>query len=400
MKIGTFAKKHNVSMHTIRHYLDLELLLAEKIGTQYSFTTEDSRDMEEIKELKRLKFSLEEIQKIFVYKRLDGKKTIGFNEHFRLFLENKKEELRRHMEDIEETLSYVDKKIYQLKASESKRRQLNFPINMVVYLRCAHCGSELNLYEANIENNMVTSGNFICSCGYKITIQNGIIVDKSAVKNKDTPSKNEYYEKTSPKFINYIFKSIETLMKAIEKEDVEKKVILELSHCSGFFLMKYMPYLPKESTYILVDYDFNRLYDLKRNLEANSDHKNFIFLCCDFDKLPLMNNLISLVIDCFTNKEHAKKDGRVFKDNILPLIKSGGHTACIYTYFSPSDLYSNEVQGKDKDIYNKEHLLTMLESGGVHRVYLKERETAEQGNGYNSAGKGVNYQHLIYLGSK
>src|SRR5690554_5173275 len=114
MRIGAFAKKHNISVDTIRYYLNLQLLLAEKDGAQYYFTEEDSKDLQEIMELKNLKFSLSEIQNILTYKRLASNKANDFKEHFREFLEEKKKEIMTQKEELDETLNYINGKIEEV----------------------------------------------------------------------------------------------------------------------------------------------------------------------------------------------------------------------------------------------------------------------------------------------
>src|SRR5690606_25036672 len=122
MRIGAFAKKHNISVDTVRYYLDLQLLLAEKDGAQYRFTEEDSKDLKEIMELKKLKFSLGEIQKILTYKRLASNKAIDFKEHFMEFLEEKKRELLSKKEELDEILNFINGKIEEV---DNELRNLN-----------------------------------------------------------------------------------------------------------------------------------------------------------------------------------------------------------------------------------------------------------------------------------
>ena len=58
MRIGEFAQKHNTTHDTIRHYLDMGLLITEKKGGHYRFDESDSWDLENIIELKSMGFFL------------------------------------------------------------------------------------------------------------------------------------------------------------------------------------------------------------------------------------------------------------------------------------------------------------------------------------------------------
>ena len=48
MKIGEFAKKHDVTIDTVRHYINEGLLTPLRDNTQYSFSEIDDRAMESI----------------------------------------------------------------------------------------------------------------------------------------------------------------------------------------------------------------------------------------------------------------------------------------------------------------------------------------------------------------
>lgn len=48
MKIGEFAKKHDVTIDTVRHYINEGLLTPLRDNTQYSFSEIDDRDARNI----------------------------------------------------------------------------------------------------------------------------------------------------------------------------------------------------------------------------------------------------------------------------------------------------------------------------------------------------------------
>lgn len=400
MKIGAFAKKHSVSIDTVRHYIDMQLLLAEKVGTQYHFTPEDSKDLEEILELKALDFSLAEIQNILGYRRLASNQTVEYRNHLRSFLNNKKEEVQRRQQELEGKIVYLEGKLFELEMEEKNKKILGLPISMIGSLTCPHCSRALILAGGLIENNMIITGKIHCSCQFHLVIENGIIIDQKSIRKKDLPTKKEYYDKTPASFINFIFKSMATLIKLIETRGIEKKHILEISNCCGFFLMQYLPYLKESTTYIVVDYDYKRLQELKNNLELHHQHNSFVFLCCNFDQLPLTEELLDLVIDNFSAKIHADKKGTLLTDSISPLLKTGGHLGGIYSYYQESPGMDSNIVGEWKDFYTKECYINMLQASGMKTITAKETGPITEGGAYHTQVAGMEYCHLIYLGKK
>lgn len=87
------------------------------------------------------------------------------------------------------------------------------------------------------------------------------------------------------------------MIENIQNSPVVKNTILELDRCVGFFLMQFLYLLEPETTYIIVDYDLNRLQSLKKELEQSTDHENFVFLCCDYNKLPLADQTVNCIVD-------------------------------------------------------------------------------------------------------
>ena len=64
MKIGKFGEVNNISIDTIRHYMDLSLIIPEK-GGQFFLMMYCQRDLKLILHYKDLGFSLNEIKNYF-----------------------------------------------------------------------------------------------------------------------------------------------------------------------------------------------------------------------------------------------------------------------------------------------------------------------------------------------
>lgn len=98
MKISKFAEVNTVSVDTIRHYIDLGLIIPEKKGGHYFFDEYCQKDMELILEYKRLGFSLNEIKDLFLYKNLgksiDYEKNTFYQSLFKLKYEKIEQEIK------------------------------------------------------------------------------------------------------------------------------------------------------------------------------------------------------------------------------------------------------------------------------------------------------------------
>lgn len=64
MNISEFVEKHNTTLDTVKHYINLKLLTPNKRNNWYFFTSKESEDFNNIIHLKSLGFSLKLIQKI------------------------------------------------------------------------------------------------------------------------------------------------------------------------------------------------------------------------------------------------------------------------------------------------------------------------------------------------
>ena len=61
MKIGQFARESNVSIDTLRYYMELGLLVPCKKGGHYEFDDSCKEDLHEILQLKEIGFSLKNV---------------------------------------------------------------------------------------------------------------------------------------------------------------------------------------------------------------------------------------------------------------------------------------------------------------------------------------------------
>ncbi len=404
MKIGKFAQMHNVTQDTVRHYLDLGLLVTEKNGGQYKFRDSDCRDIKKIIELKNLGFSLNDVQKILTMQRISGENTNSFRKLYLSFLENKRKEVDNIILNINNLNNNLKEEIYKIKCLENSNVQkLGFSLNSLHLLQCPECNKQLTLSAGTIEINNIIEANIQCDCGFTAEIKDGIYIDKRSVRTKllhgeKMPSKEEYLEATTHSYSNFLYKGMAALVEHISSLGREPKYIVELDNCVGFFLMQYIKYLPQNSTYILIDYDYERLTNLKRDLENYYKHKNFIFLCCNYDKLPLKSSSVDMVIDYMMTSNYELNTGTKLYDIILPKLKVNGIIGGVY-------LYSEKISNTDKVIeteglYDKDKIFKLLNNYNIETLNSTLIGPLTDGKSYNrDVGGKHNYQGT-YIGEK
>ena len=186
------------------------------------------------------------------------------------------------------------------------------------------------------------------------------------------PTKKEFLNAASPKFINFYYNGMAKSIDYILRYTKEPKYILELDHCVGSFLMQYIKNLPKDSTYILVCYDKDRLTNIKTNIEFHYSHSNFIFLCCDVDRLPIGNSSVDLIIDHGMTKIYAETEDKSLPIICSSLMKENGILVGTYHYFDKKSKDFESLLPKKKEVYNRENQnLERLEDASFEKLEIK-----------------------------
>ena len=406
MRIGEFAQKHGITQDTIRHYLDMGLLVAEKKGGQYRFVDADSKDVEKIIELKQLDFSLTEIQKILTYQRISGTNTDVFRGLLLAFLEDKKKEVAIELQKYNKMNDFIRDKIHEIKEESNENSQrLGFPINSLHLLVCPNCRGSLNMTEGTVEKSMVIEAVMQCECGYRAVIENGIYIDRTAVRTKlmngkAMPTKEEYLKSCSHTHVNFLYKGITALIEFINKYGEKPQYIMELANCVGLFLLQHIKYLSPGTTQILIDYDLDRISQLKKNLEMYYGHRNFIFLCCDFHRLPIDNSVVDIIVDYGETKVYAAETGNYLPDIVLPMLRQGGLYASSFQYLGQKSKDNSGLPKVVKEYMNREMVLEKIDT-----LQLEELEMTDIGPIYENNPQITDLNEIelyqgVYIGRK
>lgn len=388
MKIGKFAEKYGVTLDAVRYYLERGLLVAQKRGEQYFFTDADGKDLEKIIELKNMEFSLNAISDLLTVQRLSGENTDVFRNYYMPYLIRQKDEIDSEVLRLKVLAGTISSRIDDLRQEDKKTAMtLGLPLSSLEILVCPGCKTGLHLKEGTLQDNMVIKADLTCGCGYSARISEGIFIDDTAVRKKlmddrPMPTKEEFLKSSSQTYINYLYQTMAAMMKYLDFTDEKPGYILELNNCVGFFLLQYISYLPENTVYVLVDYDLERMERLKKNLEMYYRHKKFIFLCCDYDQLPLKDRAMDAMVDFGMTRHYKIETRRYLPDIILDRLRPQGKYVSSSIYFGEASKVSPRTRDPKRE-YCPDTQMKKLKDAG-----LEIRDHCSVGPAYQEKSSG------------
>lgn len=252
---------------------------------------------------------------------------------------------------------------------------------------------------------MITSGSIQCKCNFTAKIENGIYIDERDVRQKTIlgkkmPTKKEYLDIASTKYINFYYNGMAKSIDYINKYAKSPKYILELDSCVGSFLMQYIEDLPKESTYILNCYDIERLTNAKTNIELNYSHGNFIFLCCEANQLPIGGSKIDLAIDHGKTNDFYRSHKKELSGVIAHLLKDQGLIVGAFRYVDNKSKDFKTLPRPLQDRYNKDKIIHNLQEAGFQKIEALDIGPVVEDNHLSRDVKGKELFMTVYIGKK
>jgi DNA-binding transcriptional MerR regulator len=302
VKIGKFAENNELSIDTIRHYMDLGLVVPEKQGGQYYFDEKCQKALNELIDLKSMGFSLNEVKTIFLFRSLGKLTPYQEDEYYKSFFSNKHKNVEEEICKLSEIKLKLEEKMQELSKEVSKNKyKIGINIKTLDIFRCLKCQGQLMLSDGNITNNEIIDGKLSCNCGEEYLIKSGILmVENSHIEEQFKGNYDyirEYINFTDTEFLSNIYRGLQWIESKVDFTSFSNKVLLELGTGMGIFLRYVYDKLPEDSLYIAVDHDINRHHLVKNMLEMSDCRRNIIFICSDFLKVPIKEKSIDVLID-------------------------------------------------------------------------------------------------------
>ncbi len=405
VRIGKFAESNNLTVDTVRHYMDLGLIIPEMQGGQYYFDDRCKSDLEDILSLKGMGFTLNEIKSIFIFRRLGNLTPYEQNQYYKTFFESKYKSIEQEIDNLKGIRNNLKFKIQELNNyNKEQKNKIGIDFKNLNIFKCLKCKEDLILSKGSIDKNQVIDGVLRCNCGVEYNIEDGILIINDNLNNYgfkfDSNYIEEYISLTDIKYLDNIYKNLEWVHKKIEFDGFANKIILELGSGVGFFLRNIYNELPDNSIYIAVDNDLGRHKFLKGMLELTDCNKNIIFICSDFTKIPIQDKSIDVLVDISGSSNYAFLNEKFLLDEIDNYVKEFAWLIGSYIIFK-----NFSVNSKIDDKYRKSFILNNIKEEiknlNYEPIYEKVSEPLGKGGKYEDYFvKGEEVYSYLYYGKR
>ena len=119
LRIGAFCRRFNIAASTVRYYIHRGILIPETRNGQYLFSESCIQDMQQIMELKELRFSLDEIHGLLTLRRKFNLTQKADAESYLHMLYLQKERLTQQLENARRQEVLLDQIQQELTESSS-----------------------------------------------------------------------------------------------------------------------------------------------------------------------------------------------------------------------------------------------------------------------------------------
>ena len=119
LRIGAFCRRFNIAASTVRYYIHRGILVPETRNAQYLFSGSCVQDIQQIMELKELRFSLDEIHGLLTLRRKFNLAQKEDADSYLHMLYRQKERLAQQLENARRQEALLDQTQQELMGSSS-----------------------------------------------------------------------------------------------------------------------------------------------------------------------------------------------------------------------------------------------------------------------------------------
>lgn len=336
MKIGEFAKKHSVTVDTVRHYINEGLLTPLRENTQFSFSEIDDRVMDSIILLKSMNFKLEEMKSYLLFQTMYTNNTFSYLGNFRKKFEDKLEENKQEIKRLQYMNDLIEK---QIGTSHDVEFTRGIALSMLSDLICPDCSEELELDATSISHNEIIEGKLVCpKCGRTYYIRYGFMsdqpIDEPEYLGGVAELAEHYLERNDE---NYVLKMREIFQKVADitkNNSVGAKNILIDGESTEFINSSILRTIPKDARL------FARVREnitMKAFLE-DLFPKNTVFYVGDIQNVPFKVPMDYMFLQDYDIDTYFKK-----RYDSYPYLAPNAKIDCFKTYiYGEQEVFPNE----------------------------------------------------------
>lgn len=383
MRIGMFAKSNNLSIDTVRYYIDLKLIHPIRKGKYYYFEKEQQEQLNRLLFLKKLHFTLEEIKKIISFEKLSKIETTIKSNIYEDMLLEKRNIIEKQINELSEALEELDNEIMNI----SKKQNANIKEQGIAFksfelICCPKCGEEIEFVEGVLRGNGIIEGKGICNCGYSLLIKEGIILLSHNSDNIIDPyienhnQLDEFINETPKSFVESMMYFYEEIVRLLSKKLLSDKALLFMKSGLGPLELSLLERTTDIKLMILVDDDFNKLRIAKKSIEKNFPNNNVLYICSELNELPLKKRTIDIVIDFVASFIHGFRIDDNLYEYIIPILKEKSSIIGLYLHFKQFNMLSRLTENKRKlfngSVFKNIASYSYVESSDYEEIILHE----------------------------
>lgn len=407
MRIGIFAKNNNLSVDTIRYYIDLNLIHPIRRGKYFYFEKEQQDQLERLLYLKNLNFTLDEIKKIFSIDKLNKIETILESNLYEKILIEKQSNVEKQIVNLSKVSDLLKIELNKIKSRQKKVvKEYGIGFNNLDYICCPKCGKKMEFSEGVLKHNSIYDAKGECICGYTLLIKDGIVLANPNQNDIIDPYNNnqdyadELMNSTPKSFIEFMIMRCEEISRLLVEKNLSDKVLLFLKSGVGPAELNLLEKTTDIKLMILVDEDFDKLRIAKKSIDGNFPNVNVLCICSELDELPIRNKSIDIAIDFVATFKNAfRSDIDIYK-SVNQLLKDKSSIMGLYLYFKKVDMFSRLDRNKWKffdyrAIKQKIINLNYVETGNYAEQKLHEGSNI---NGFFKEEDKVHAKIMIFEG--
>lgn len=374
MKIGAFSEITDIPVVTIRYYMSLGLLVPKKINHNWEFEDDEVKTANQILRFKKCGFSLEEIA--FLLKPLsDEANSLQIRDEI---FQNAKNRIITKRKELEGALNLLEESIGKYEKVIPGEVFHGIPLSLFGLLECPYCSEPLEWTQVTVKSHKISSGEGICSCGFKAKVKDGILVagnsENPIIKPVDT--KIMTLRNRSPKDTSYIESFNQWLMQRLEKKNLNRKVIFEDVLNTYCFLNRALPSLRSRALYILCDTDMEVVKYYADSIYQACPDAQVMFIVDDGIHHPLKKGCLDIVIDYAASEVYQKFGYPSASGCLMDYVHKG---TVILGRFSQITKRQPGARDPKESNQMRYHLPTLLEDMKKHGIHIDDEKYGEEG---------------------